>query len=118
MLEIADEICPIKNFSITKRKPTYITNEILEMIKERDTVMRLARAQNYSVYWQRGQNLIKEVVRAVSQSKKEFIINQLEENRKDSRKFWKSVKLILPDKNLQTLMLSGTRKKKKWCQGL
>lgn len=99
LLEIANKMCPVKTFNITKNKPIYITNEILELIKERDTVVRIARTHQDDEYWHRGQNLIKEVVRAVSQSKKDFIINQLEENRKDSLKFWKTVKQILPDTN-------------------
>lgn len=58
------------------------------------------------------------MVRAVSQSKKEFMIEQLEENKKDSRKFWKSVKLVLPDKKIiKTSMLYGIQIKKKCCLG-
>lgn len=46
ILRIADLLCPIKKFHITKLKPPYFTNEIIEYIKERETVFRLAYKKN------------------------------------------------------------------------
>lgn len=118
ILEVADKFCPFKSFSITKRKTAYLTNEILELIKERDTVLRLARIHNSDEYWLRGQSLIKELVKAVSSSKKEFIMNKLIANQKDSSKFWKSVKLVLPDKNPQNLNVVWDAEKKELVSGV
>lgn len=117
LLEVADKLCPVKEFCITKRKPVYLTNEVIELIKERNTVLRLARNHNNKDYWLRGQSLIKEVVKAVSVSKKEYVIKQLKENQKDGGKFWKSVKLILPDNKSSNILLSGTLRERRWSRG-
>lgn len=40
--KIADLIGPIKEFSITRQRPVYFTSELIEYIKKRDTLLRLA----------------------------------------------------------------------------
>lgn len=35
-------ICPVKEFHITRQRPVYFTTELIEYIKERDIVLRLA----------------------------------------------------------------------------
>lgn len=97
-LKAANDLCPMKDFRVTNKRPAFLTDELFELINERDTVLRLAKKHNNSNYWLRGTNLIKEVVTAVTQSKKEFVINQLNEHRTDSSKFWKTVRIVLPDK--------------------
>lgn len=97
LTKVADLICPLKTFKVTKYRPKYLTDEIIEIIKERDIVYRLARQHNDDSYWQRGAELAKTVTNLVKNSKKEFILDQLEKNRTDSKKFWNTVKILLPD---------------------
>lgn len=56
-LRIADNLCPKKMYHVTKYRPVYLTDTIIEHIKERDTIMRLARKHNDDSYWSRGQEL-------------------------------------------------------------
>lgn len=34
LLKTANKLCPIKGFHITKKRPAFLTNELLELIKE------------------------------------------------------------------------------------
>lgn len=70
---VADKVCPIKKFKVTKHKPVYVTNEILEYVAERDTVFRLAQQHNDISYWNRGQELRKKIIRLLELSKQAYI---------------------------------------------
>lgn len=59
--------------------------------------MRLARKHNDDLYWSRGIELSKNVIKLVTESKREYVNEQLDRNKNCSKKFWNSVKLVLPD---------------------
>lgn len=46
LMSIADTICPTKEFNITRQRPLYFNTELVEHIKERDAVLRLATRKN------------------------------------------------------------------------
>lgn len=97
LTKIADLICPVKDFCITRQTPIYFTKELVEYIKERDTVFRLAIRKKDQSYWKRGLELRKKVVGYIKEAKRSYIVDKLEFHRKDSKKYWKAVQLVLPN---------------------
>lgn len=67
------------------------------MIKERDTLLRLAVQKEDSGYWKRGIDLRKKILTYIKEAKRAYITDKLETHRKDSKKYWKSIELILPN---------------------
>lgn len=118
LVQIADKLCPKKMFYITKQRPAFLTTELLELIKERDTVFRLARKHNDMDYWQRANSLRKQTETAVLQSRKEYVIDKLKTNQNDSKKFWQSVKLVLPDNRSSTINVVWDPEKNELVNGL
>lgn len=97
LLKIADLICPTKEFFVTKKRPIYFTEELVEYIKERDTVLSLAVCKKDVNYWKRGLELRKKVMGFIKEAKRSYIVNKLETHKKDSKKYWKAVQLVLPN---------------------
>ena len=46
-----DKMCPIKKFKVLKSKDIWITNEILEEIRDKDLALKRARKSNSPVHW-------------------------------------------------------------------
>lgn len=90
LMEIADTLCPMKEFNITRQRPVYFTNEQVELIKERDTLLRLAIRKKDKDYWIRGSNLRKSIVGYIKEAKKTYIIDKLKIHKNNSKKYWKS----------------------------
>lgn len=97
LINIANNLCPMKDFHITRQRPEYFTSELVEYIKERDTVLRLAARKKDQAYWKRGIDLSKKVVRYIKEAKSTYITEKFKTYRKDSKKYWKSIQLILPN---------------------
>lgn len=67
------------------------------MIKERDTLLRLATHKKDKSYWKRGTKLRKDIVGYIKEAKRDYILNKLQTHRNNSKKYWKSVQLVLPN---------------------
>lgn len=116
--EVANKFCPIREYHVTKDRPPFLTDERLETIKQRDTVMRQAKQTKNEETWKDGLALVKDVMTACKKSKQSYIIDKLHINRKNSRNFWDSVKLILPDKQSKSIDTVWDENKKEMVTGL
>lgn len=97
LLDVSNTLCPIRKFNITRVRPVYFTNELVEMIKERDTLLRLATHKKDTSYWKRGTKLRKDIVGFIKEAKREYIVNKLQTHRNNSKKYWQAVQLVLPN---------------------
>ena len=52
MLSIADRMCPLKRYKVAQAKDPWITNEILEMIKDKDRLLRKAKKCKLAADWE------------------------------------------------------------------
>ena len=63
-----DEICPLRNFKINKLKEPWISNELIEKIKDKDRAMKKAKKSKKDEDWKlakrlRNEYIIKMIVR-------------------------------------------------------
>ena len=96
---ILDELCPIKTFHIKNYRPDWMTDELIEQIKDRDYFYRKAKATGDEDAWNIAKYLRNVTNSHIRSSKREFILNELKKNEDDAKKFWKIIKKVIPSKH-------------------
>ena len=91
-----DHLCPIKKFSIKPVTNPWLTNELLEEIKDKDAALRKARKTKRDDHWADARSLRNSCLKNIRSAKAEFIKDQISENRHDPKKFWNSINKLLP----------------------
>ena len=94
-----DRICPLKHFKIKTILEPWITNELLEEIKDKDLALKRAKRTKRDDHWNEARILRNRCLNNIRKAKADFVREKLEENRNDSKKFWNSINSLLPGKN-------------------
>ena len=94
----ADKISPIRKFQIKKSKPCWLTNELIEQMKDRDYFFRKAKKFSNEDDWNIAKFHRNQVNFNVRRAKADFIKDQLRNNYGNSTRFWRSIKQIMPNK--------------------
>ena len=102
-----DTMCPVKTYNISKKKEPWITNELLTTFKDKDYFLKRAKATNDQDYWNTARYLRNRAKILSKNAKKDYFHTQLNRNKGNSKKFWKTVgEVISPNKNdLTTITL-------------
>ena len=87
ILSVIDQICPVKTFKIKKLKDPWISQEILENIRDKDILLTRAKHTNNAEDWKRARDRRNEVRDIVKNAKSDFIKEDLNEHQNDSKKF-------------------------------
>ena len=96
--EHLNRVAPQKEFRVKEVREPWVTNEILEEIKDKDRVLREARQSGLAGDFVRARMERNRVGRLIEQAKADFLKDQQEELVDDPKKFWRLVKSILPGK--------------------
>ena len=94
--EIADTMCPIKNYIVKEKRDPWITNEILKKLKDKDFARKTAKQTKLKKDWINQREQINEVKSLIKRAKKEYIIGNLERHVNDTKKFWGTIGEIIP----------------------
>ena len=87
--EAADVLCPMKKIRIRNNTPAWFTKEIIELINRKKEITRLCLKSDKEedfVKLREQKRLVRNSLRVARQ---EVIMSSLEENRSNSRKFWR-----------------------------
>ena len=93
--EVNDQ-CPIKKFKFAASKPPYLTQDLIEQIKNRDYFYKKAKRLKNEDDWNIAVHLRNQTNRNIRRAKSDYILNLLDANKNDSSKFWRTIKDILP----------------------
>ena len=93
-----DESCPTKTFRVRESRETWVTNELLEEIKDKDRALRTAKRMGKELDWAQAKLARNRVRRQVEQARADFWKDQQMELEDDPKKFWRVVKTIVPGK--------------------
>ena len=93
-----DRICPIKKFTVRSQRPEWITNNLLEQMKDRDYFYRKAKKTGLEDDWNIAKHLRNTTNFNIRQAKSNYIINKLETHKDDPKKFWRTIKRVFPSK--------------------
>ena len=97
--EVINIMCPLKEFNIKNKKDPWITNEILESIRDKDILLKRAKLSGDDQDWAHARRARNIVNANIKNLKADFIKTNLNQHQGDSKKFWKDIQNILPMKN-------------------
>ena len=95
-LPILEVMCPIQSFSIKNYRPDWITPELIEQIKDRDYFYGKAKRDGDEDSWNIAKHLRNVTNYNIRRAKREFILDELEHCDRDCKKFWKTIKMVIP----------------------
>ena len=101
-----DIMCPQKHFKIKNKKDPWISDELLEQIKDKDNLLKKAKKSNKQEDWDEARRLRNQTKANIRVAKAEFIKSKLEENHKDAKKFWKSLSDLIGNNGKQTNVIN------------
>ena len=96
ILDIIDVMCPLQTFHVKHLKDPWISQEILEAIKDKDRLLCRAKRTNQLDDWTLARRRRNEVKAIVKNAKSDFIKENLVRYGNDSKKFWKSIRDVVP----------------------
>ena len=103
---LADELTPKKVYKIRKDKPIWLTNDLLNMQKDREYLYKKAKKTRKHDDWLVACAHRNRVNKAIREAKADFIKDELTRNKSNPKKFWRSIKNdIIPDKKSHILNL-------------
>ena len=94
---ILDQMCPTRMFKIKNYRPEWVTNELIEQIKDRDYFYKVAKETGDPDAWNIASHLRNVTNANIRSAKRDFILNELEDNKSDYKKFWKNIRRVMPD---------------------
>lgn len=86
--------CPMRTYTSKNALPLWLSKEILEFIKQRDYVYKLAKQTSDPDEWARLRRLRNKCNRLVSRAKGDFVLSQLKDSEGDAKKFWRVINSI------------------------
>lgn len=99
-LKTVDAHCPHREYHISKKRPPYITPEIVALSHDRDYHHKMAAQastpDHVAYHYQLAISLRKAVNHAIKQSKRNYILDQFELCKKNPTKFWSTDSSLLP----------------------
>ena len=96
VVPVIDSMCPLRSFSITNYRPDWMTNELIEQIKDRDYFYKKAKKKGGADSWNIARHLRNVTNANIRQAKRDFILEKLEVNQNNAKKFWKVIREVVP----------------------
>ena len=93
---VLDAMCPVRKFRIKNYRPDWMTSELIEQIKDRDYFYHKAKMTGEKDYWNIAKYLRNVTNSRIRQAKREFVLAELKEHQNDAKKFWKTIKEVVP----------------------
>ena len=94
-----DNICPLKNSKIKKYKEPWLSQELLELIKDKDIYLKKAKRTKLPNDWEIARRYRNDCLAKIRKAKADFVKSELDINSNDSNKIWKNIHDILPINN-------------------
>ena len=93
-----DISCPLREFKIKQQKEPWITAPLIELIKDKDYALNLAKKRNDPQLWIEAKRHRNSCTNCLRKARADFIKENLENNAGNSKKFWKNIQDVLPNK--------------------
>ena len=93
-----DRTCPTRKFRVREIRDLWITDEILEEIKDKDIYVKTAKRSGKAEDWDIAKRERNRVGKLVKGAKADFVKEQQRELKGEPRKFWKLISTIVPGK--------------------
>ena len=91
-----DSLCPLQTFRIKNYRPDWMTDELIEQIKDRDYFYRKAKSKGNPDDWNIAKYLRNITNANIRGAKREYVLDKLERYDTDAKKFWKTIQEVVP----------------------
>lgn len=88
---VIDSHCPLRSIRITIGKPSYLTDEILSLMRERDKAYLRARKTKTDTLWQLARTFRARVAKELRVARCNYISRQIFHANGDGKKFWRII---------------------------
>ena len=95
-----DKVCPLRTFKIKQQKEIWISPDLIELIKDKDRALKLAKKRRDPDLWTEAKRLRNTCTRRLRQARADFISDNLNNNIGNQKKFWKTIQNLLPNKKM------------------
>lgn len=89
-------MCPVRHFKVKEREVPWITNELIELINDKDRALSKAKKSNKTEDWKKARKLRNDANKATKIAKAKYIQNNLYRFSGDVKKFWKTISELIP----------------------
>ena len=104
---IIDQSCPVKTFKIKQQKEQWLSDDLLELLKDKDYYANKAKRTGNIDDIRIARHMKNQTKSLIKRAKSDYLCNKLEADQKDSRKFWRDINSVLP-KNIMSSSVSET----------
>ena len=97
IINILETVCPEKTFKFAKNRPSWLTNDLINLTKERDRSLKVyqkSKQENDKKEMRRLRNLVN---LSVKNARADFGKDQLKTHKDDPKKFWKELNTLIPN---------------------
>ena len=92
---VLDSVAPLKEIRIKQNSEPWMTQEILENIRERDSWLRKFKKDKTILdYYSNYSRLRNKVQRDIKKAKREYMKSKIDENKNDSKRLWETLKSL------------------------
>ena len=91
-----DTMCPIRAFRIKNYRPDWMSNELIEQIKDRDYFYKKAKLRGNQDDWNIAKHLRNLTNSNIRHAKRDFVLDKLKLHELDAKKFWKTIHSVAP----------------------
>ena len=92
------KMCPLKTFKVFESKDPWITNEILEEIRDKDLAINRARKSGKPEDWGLARSERNRVGKMVDSARANFFEEEERNSRDDPKRFWRNISSAVPSK--------------------
>ena len=93
-----DTMCPVKVFCVKQEKEQWITPPLLELTEDKDNAMKKAKWRGEPELWKIAKILRNRCTKRLREARADYIKEKLDNNIGNSKKFWKNIQEVLPNK--------------------
>ena len=97
--DIVDRHAPIKKIKILGRPLLYVTDEIGHLMRAREDWRKIARKTNDPCAWSVYKSLKREVKNEIRVAEREFMMEQIKNNKNNTNYIWKTIRSYIPNKS-------------------
>ena len=93
-MNILDEVAPVKEIRVKQRTEPWMTNDILEMLKERDRALYTFRKSGLTEDYKKFCSLRNKLQREIKVAKSNYFSDMIEQDKDNPKKLWQHLKDI------------------------
>lgn len=95
-LKIVNRHAPVRTFRVKGRDNPWFSNELSELLHERNLAWAIARKSDIDKDWVAFRKLRNKCTALIRRSKSEYYLNETSQNLNNPIKFWKTIKSLSP----------------------